>query len=145
MNCGAAACSLSRANHCPARAGSRSMAVAVRQNSVNKSPRDISGVIVVSGPMKRFVDSNDPELPVIGLEDEYPPGYTDLSHSHGRAQLLYASSGVMSVIVDTASFVIPPQRGLWIPAGTAHEVSCRGHVSIRTIYFDDSEIGRTHV
>jgi AraC-like DNA-binding protein len=88
--------------------------------------------------MKRFVDSDDPSRPVIGLEDEYAPGFTDLTHSHGRAQLLYASSGVMSVIVDGASFVIPPQRGLWIPAGTAHEVSCRGHVSLRTLYFDHS-------
>jgi len=88
--------------------------------------------------MKQFVDSDDPARPVIGLEDEYPPGFTDLSHRHGRAQLLYASSGVMSVIIDTASFVIPPQRAVWIPAGTAHEVSCRGHVSLRTLYFDGS-------
>ena len=88
--------------------------------------------------MKRFVDSNDPDRPVIGLEDEYPPGFTDLSHSHNRAQLLYASSGVMSVVVDAASFVIPPQRAVWVPAGMAHEVSCRGHVSLRTLYFDRS-------
>lgn len=88
--------------------------------------------------MKRFEDSENPLRPVIGLEDEYPAGFTDLSHSHRRAQLLYASSGVMSVIVDAASFVIPPQRAVWIPAGQFHEVSCRGHVSLRTIYFDDS-------
>ena len=91
----------------------------------------------VSEPL-RFPYRNELRLPVIGLEDEYPPGYTDLSHSHARAQLLYASSGVMSVIVDTASFVIPPQRAVWVPAGHAHEVSCRGHVSLRTLYFDNS-------
>ena len=88
--------------------------------------------------MKRFVDSDDPRRPVIGLEDEYAPGFVDLSHSHTRAQLLYASSGVMSVVVAGSSFVIPPQRAVWIPAGMAHEVSCRGHVSLRTIYFDHS-------
>jgi AraC-like DNA-binding protein len=88
--------------------------------------------------MKTFIDSDDPSRPVIGLEDEYPAGFTDQSHSHARAQLLYASSGVMSVILDAATFVIPPQRALWIPAGTSHEVSCRGHVSLRTIYFDNS-------
>ena len=70
--------------------------------------------------MKRFIDSDDPNIPVIGLEDEYPPGFTDQAHSHGRAQLLYASSGVMSVIVDHASFVIPPQRAVWVPAGMDH-------------------------
>lgn len=88
--------------------------------------------------MKKFVDSDDPERPVIGLEDEYPPGFTDPSHSHRRAQLLYASSGVMSVVVKEASFVIPPQRAIWIPAERTHEVSCRGHVSLRTLYFGDS-------
>ncbi|MEO7240759.1 MAG: helix-turn-helix transcriptional regulator [Sphingomicrobium sp.] len=88
--------------------------------------------------MKHFVDSDDPHRPVIGLEDEYPPGFTDSLHSHSRAQLLYASSGVMSVIIESASFVIPPQRALWIPAGTAHEVGSRGHLSLRTLYFDRS-------
>lgn len=88
--------------------------------------------------MKCFIDSDDPRLPVIGLEDEYPPGYTDRLHSHGRAQLLYASSGVMSVTVQDASFVIPPQRAVWVPRQMAHEVSCRGNVSLRTLYFDES-------
>ena len=96
--------------------------------------------------MKHFIDSDDPYCPVIGLEDEYAPGFTDEEHSHGRAQLLYASSGVMSVVVDSASFVIPPQRALWIPAGVAHEVGCRGHVSLRTLYFDRSvrDFGEGH-
>lgn len=44
----------------------------------------------------------------------------------------------MSVIVEVESFVIPPQRALWIPAGVTHEVSCRGPVSIRTLYFEDA-------
>ena len=44
----------------------------------------------------------------------------------------------MSVIVESASFVIPPQRAVWVPAGIAHEVSCRGYVSLRTLYFDSS-------
>jgi AraC-like DNA-binding protein len=75
-------------------------------------------------------------MPVVGLEDEYPPGFIDKLHTHRRSQLLYASSGVMSAITPSATFVIPPQRALWIPAGVAHEVSCRGHVSLRTLYFD---------
>ena len=88
--------------------------------------------------MKRFIDSDDPDLPVIGLEDEYPPGYTDLSHSHARAQLLYASSGVMSVIVDTASFVIPPQRAVWVPAGHAHGLTPRELQVLRLVASGDT-------
>ena len=75
-----------------------------------------------------------PGCPIIGLEDEYRPGFVDPSHSHRRDQLLYASTGVMSVTTAKASFVIPPQRAIWIPAEIEHEVSCRGDVSLRTLY-----------
>jgi AraC-like DNA-binding protein len=74
--------------------------------------------------------------PVIAIADEYPPGFVDPRHSHRRAQLLYASAGVMSVITERHHFVVPPQRALWLPAGAEHEVACRGPVSLRTLYFE---------
>lgn len=86
--------------------------------------------------MKHFQDIDDRSRSVIGLADEYAPGFIDPAHSHDRAQLLYASAGVMSVDVENASFLVPPQRALWIPPGMVHQVSCRGEVSLRTIYFD---------
>jgi AraC-like DNA-binding protein len=92
--------------------------------------------------MKHFVEPQEGRsCPVIGLEDEYRPGFVDPAHSHSRAQLLYASSGVMSVTADNANFVIPPQRAIWLPSYVEHEVSCRGHVSLRTLYFDESLTG----
>lgn len=90
--------------------------------------------------MKHFTEDLSTR-PVVGLEDEYPPCFVDPSHTHRRAQLLYASTGVMSVTTPHANFVIPPQRALWIPSGVAHEVSCRGHVALRTLYFDDQLAG----
>lgn len=75
--------------------------------------------------------------PVTTLSDDYPAGYVDAMHSHHRAQILYAASGVMSVTTARTSFVIPPQRALWLPAGTPHEVSCRGAVALRTLYVDE--------
>lgn len=74
--------------------------------------------------------------PVVGLADEYPSGFVDSQHSHNMIQLLYASSGVMSVVTDEESYIIPPQRAVWIPEGVVHEVSCRGAVSLRTLYID---------
>lgn len=76
--------------------------------------------------------SND--RPVIALQDEYPAGFVDPMHSHEHVQILYASSGVMSVRTTETSFVIPPQRAVWLPAGMKHEVGCRGPVSLRTLY-----------
>ncbi len=74
--------------------------------------------------------------PVVALADEYPACFVDPRHRHSRAQLLYAAAGVMSVATDRTSFVIPPQRAIWMPAGVFHEVTCRSAVSVRTLYVD---------
>ena len=73
---------------------------------------------------------------MVGLKDEYPAGFVDRGHSHSRTQLLYARSGVMSVVTEHCTYAVPPQRALWMQAGTRHEVSCRGDVSLRTLYID---------
>ncbi|RAK51370.1 AraC family transcriptional regulator [Phenylobacterium deserti] len=80
--------------------------------------------------------------PLAVLSDEYPPAFYDPPHAHQRAQLVYASAGVMSVVTDGASFTIPPQRGVWMPAGVRHEAYCRGAVSLRTLYVDPSADAR---
>lgn len=74
--------------------------------------------------------------PVWTLADEYPARFVDPRHCHERAQLLYAAQGVMSIVTDDASFVIPPQRAIWMPAGVFHEVTCRSAVSVRTLYVE---------
>ncbi|APZ98518.1 AraC family transcriptional regulator [Sphingopyxis sp. QXT-31] len=84
--------------------------------------------------MKHSVDVLSFDRPVIALQDEYPAGFVDPMHSHEHVQILYASSGVMSVRTPETSFVIPPQRAVWLPAGMKHEVACRGPVSLRTLY-----------
>lgn len=82
------------------------------------------------------IDYQDVPRPVAALADEYRADHVDPRHCHERAQLLYASAGIMFVITDSASFVVPPQRALWIPPQVFHEVHCRGHVSVRTLYID---------
>jgi len=92
---------------------------------------------------KRSVDYVLTARPVIGLKDEYPAGYVDPTHSHERAQLLYARAGVMSVVTAHRTFAVPPQRALWMPAGLYHEVSCRSDVSLRTLYVDPQAVEHT--
>ncbi len=84
----------------------------------------------------RSRDLENVPRPVVALADEYPANFVDPRHHHPRAQLLYAASGVMSVVTDSATFVVPPQRAIWMPAGVDHEVRCRSAVSIRTLYVD---------
>lgn len=61
-------------------------------------------------------------------EGETPP------HSHPRAQLVYAGSGVMRVETEVGCWVVPPVRGVWIPAHTVHKVIMLGPVQMRTLY-----------
>jgi len=89
----------------------------------------------------RGADYQDVARPVSALADDYPPGYLDPSHSHPRAQLIYATTGVMIVATARASFIVPPQRAVWVPGGMTHEVRCRGRVACRTLYFDTASIG----
>lgn len=90
----------------------------------------------------RSADYQHVTRPIAVLVDEYPAQFFDPPHAHERAQLLYASTGVMSVITDTASFTIPPQRGVWMPAGVRHEALCRGRVSLKTLYVESGADAR---
>jgi len=66
----------------------------------------------------------------------------DLSHAHDEGQLLYAISGMMQVNVGRETWILAPQRALWIPPHHAHAVTYRGRVALRTLYFRaDDECG----
>ncbi len=86
--------------------------------------------------MKKSADYPLDTRPIMGFSDEYPAGFIDPMHSHARSQLSYSAAGVMSVITEAASFMLPPYRAIWIPANMMHEVFCRGPVSSYTLYID---------
>ncbi|HEY7985995.1 MAG TPA: helix-turn-helix transcriptional regulator [Methylophilaceae bacterium] len=64
---------------------------------------------------------------------DYENGPTP-KHSHPKAQLIYASSGVMRVETEVGCWVVPPLRGVWIPSGMVHTVYMLGRVEVRTLY-----------
>lgn len=47
---------------------------------------------------------------------------------------MYATTGIILLSTGDTSYVTPPQRAIWVPAGVQHEVRCRGRVQIRTLY-----------
>lgn len=71
--------------------------------------------------------------PVTAKARNYRSGETPV-HSHPRAQLIYAGSGVMRVETEVGCWVVPPVRGVWIPANTMHRVIMLGSVEMRTLY-----------
>ncbi|MGG5505227.1 MULTISPECIES: AraC family transcriptional regulator [unclassified Myroides] len=56
-------------------------------------------------------------------------------HSHEKhAQILYASSGCMTLLTRNRQVILPPQKLLYIPAGLEHRVTFRNVVAYRSIY-----------
>jgi AraC-like DNA-binding protein len=55
-------------------------------------------------------------------------------HTHEDDQLAWASRGVISVITDAATWLLPPSRALWIPAGVRHEVRAQGATTMQSVY-----------
>jgi AraC-like DNA-binding protein/quercetin dioxygenase-like cupin family protein len=55
-------------------------------------------------------------------------------HIHEGHQLAWASTGVLTVLTDGTTWVLPPSRALWIPAGLPHETGASGRATMRSVY-----------
>lgn len=82
----------------------------------------------------RVVAYEDTPRDVVATGSDYPSGTTLPSHTHKRGQCLYAITGVLTVTTVEGSWVVPPRRALWIPAGVAHLVHMGGPTSTRSAY-----------
>ncbi|WP_407152133.1 AraC family transcriptional regulator [Bradyrhizobium sp. ORS 86] len=84
----------------------------------------------------RHLDYHATARPMAAMEIDYPSGTSTGLHAHPRGQLLYAIEGVMIVRSTEGTWVVPPNRAVWLVAGLAHEVRMCGAVKIRTIFVD---------
>jgi AraC-like DNA-binding protein len=73
--------------------------------------------------------------PIFALGVTYADGERIPPHRHRTAQLIAAASGVMTVTTRDGRFVVPPQRGVWVPPLTEHRIRMTGEVAMRTVYF----------
>ena len=74
---------------------------------------------------------------VTGLASDYSTGAIIERHKHdGFHQIVYASKGVIRVSSEEASWVVPPGRAIWMPAGRYHKIDCYGAVYLRSLYID---------
>ena len=70
------------------------------------------------------------------------PTYAELGHRdtigwhyHDVPQLVYPSSGVLAISAADGTWVVPPQRAVWIPAGVRHAHQAHGPTQMRTLAF----------
>lgn len=67
---------------------------------------------------------------------DFDDGHRVPSHRHHQAQLLYATQGVLVVGSAEGHWLVPGNRGLWIPPGVEHWTRMVGAVRVRTLYID---------
>ncbi|MCD2514198.1 AraC family transcriptional regulator [Comamonas endophytica] len=91
-------------------------------------------------PMERHKQYDNLPRPVVVMETRWPTGVSSGWHSHARGQLLYATEGIMVVHTDAGSWVVPPNRALWMLPGLRHTVTMSGDVLMRTAYIDTGKI-----
>jgi len=76
------------------------------------------------------------------------PTYNELGHRdtidwhyHDVQQLVYPSTGVLAISTDGGTWIVPPQRAVWIPAGVAHSHQAHGRTQMRTLSFAEDSLG----
>ena len=84
----------------------------------------------------RSIDLPHDLAAVAALEDHYRTGYVHPPHAHDRAQLSFALSGVLTVNTAETSFVLPPNRAIWIPPYKLHQTICRSEAVFQLLYVD---------
>ena len=88
-------------------------------------------------PRNRQPAASPPEadIAIRSLALTVPSGFHIPTHTHDWAQLIYATSGVMSVQTGAGTWVVPSQRAVWVPADAEHAIDATGVVAMRTLYF----------
>ncbi len=86
----------------------------------------------------KLTAEQEPFLAVRSLATNYASGYRIERHQHSWHQLLFASSGAMTVSAPEASWMIPTGRAVFIPARSPHAIRMWGSVEMRTLYFSPS-------
>ncbi len=86
-------------------------------------------------------DAPTPAHPMVTYHcPHYPAGHVVPPHRHLRAQLLYAVSGIMTVITEKGTWTVPPQQAVWIPPDVGHEVHMPVAVSMRSLYIHPDSV-----
>jgi len=84
----------------------------------------------------QWFDVDAVAVPVLVVPINYPTDWHIDEHVHRKAQLIYCCSGVMTVETAHEQWVAPPNRCVWVPGGTAHEIHINQAAEMRTLYVE---------
>ncbi|ONH22408.1 helix-turn-helix domain-containing protein [Pseudofrankia asymbiotica] len=60
-------------------------------------------------------------------------------HDHAEHQLIYPGTGVLRVTTEVGSWVVPPLRAVWLPAGVAHAHRAHGPTHLHCLAFPEAD------
>lgn len=82
-----------------------------------------------------------PPRPITVRAQTIPARRYFAEHAHRWHQIVYATSGVLTVAVEGRSFVISPEQAVWLPTGARHRVGSLLGAQFRSLWVAD-EAGR---
>jgi AraC-like DNA-binding protein len=89
-----------------------------RKRQTSKPPKRLDGSVLIR---------------TFGLT--FSEGYVLSAHRHDWDQFTYATHGVLTVKTEKGTWVIPPHRAIWVPAGIEHTEVMSGPVAARSLFF----------
>lgn len=81
-------------------------------------------------------ETRQPRIVDRGLERHLGVGERIDVHHHEQAQLVYPAQGLLAVTTDRGTWMAPPQRAVWIPAGADHRHHSYGVTDMRAVLFE---------
>ena len=75
------------------------------------------------------------QIHLLGHDERTP------SHVHEQGHLVYPASGVLSIVTEDGSWIAPPNRAAWIPAGSFHQHRAHGATDMRIVLMADAAAG----
>lgn len=79
---------------------------------------------------------DDAPRAIVAVGNDHPDGHVIPPHRHRRGQLLCSITGTLLVATPQGTWVMPPQRGMWIPPDTFHDVRVIGSVRMQSLYVE---------
>ena len=85
-------------------------------------------------------DYQDVPRAVAVMPKSYAAGMVLDRHFHPRAQLIYATAGLMMASAEDGTWVVPEGHALWIPPRLPHAVATHGAVAMCSAYLDPGAV-----
>jgi len=86
------------------------------------------------GPLTPHLYAPTPARPIRAKLHRLTTEQRVTPHEHPWAQVCLSATGVVRLTVEHGTFLVPPSRALWIPAGVEHAVTIVEDADLRTLY-----------